>query len=385
MLRDNIPATSSDTIAHMVDTYAGKLMPGQQVQTFRNTDVAFSTRRIARGADVRPLQYADLRLVDYPIPSGDKTYDLYDYVSRNRIGGLLVMHGGALVLEQYELGLDPSTRWLSMSMAKSVSTTLVGLAIQDGFIESVDDLLTRYLPKLVGSAYDGVTIRELMQMTSGVHWDDTHTEPKSERRRMLELQIGQQPGAIMDYMAELPRSADPGSLWNYSTGETHVVGAIVHAATGQWLSDYLSARIWSRLGMESDATWWLEAPGGLEVAGSGIAATLRDYGRFAAFLLADGVIDGERVLPEGWVSEAGAPREVGGRQLNYGYMWWAVPGSDGSMADGAFSARGIFGQFMYINPARQVAIVVLSSRSKPKGAEAIIDNDFFNATLDALR
>ena len=369
----------------MVDLYAGQLMPDAQVKIFGQTERAFATRTVRSGTNVRRLgSEAAPGLPEFPIAANETQYDLYDYMSRNRVAGLLVMSGDTLIHEQYELGITAATRWLSMSMAKSVSTTLVGAAIQDGYITSVADPLTRYLPELAGSAYDGVSVRELMLMTSGVRGDDTHTNPASERRHMLNLQISQQPGAIMRYMASLPRAHAPGTFWNYSTGETHVVGALVRAATGKWLADYLSERIWSRIGTEADAEWWLEAPGGLEVAGSGLCATLRDYARFGRFILEGGVIDGERVLPADWTLEATRPREVGGQRLDYGYMWWPVPARDGSFADGAFSARGIFGQYIYLNPARRIQIVVLSARSKPKGAEAILDNDFFNAVVEAI-
>lgn len=377
--------TDAPVAALMVDVYSGRLMPDEQVRVFGQTERAFATRAVRRGAAVRALGGAPAAgLPEFPILANGTTYDLYDYMSRNRVAGLLVMQDDALVHEQYELGITAATRWLSMSMAKSVSTTLVGAAIRDGYIASVEDPLTRYLPELSGSGYDGVSIRALMQMTSGVQWDDTHTNPASERRRMLDLQIAQQPGAIMRYMAGLPRTSPPGTSWNYSTGETHVVGALVRAATGKWLADYLSERIWSRIGTEADAAWWLESPGGLEVAGSGLCATLRDYARFGRFILEGGVIDGEAVLPEGWTAEATSARDIGGQRLDYGYMWWAVPARDGSLADGAFSARGIFGQYIYLNPARRIQIVVLSARSKPKGAEAILDNDFFNSVVEAI-
>lgn len=368
----------------MTRLYAGQLMPEPQVHTLRNAWKAFPSRVIRRGGGVSPFVSAPHTLEDFPIRSGGQDYDLYDYVSRNRVSGLLILHRDKVVHERYELGHDPHTPWLSMSMAKSVTTTLVGAAIRDGHIRSVEEPLTRYLPVLSGSAYEGVSIRELLQMSSGVKWDDTHTDASTERRHMLELQLGQVPGSILGYVASLPRVAAPGTVWNYSTGETHVAGALVQAATGLWLSDYLSERIWSRLGMEHDAHWWLEAPDGLEVAGSGICATLRDYARFARFVLRGGVIGTDRVLPEGWLAEAGAARVLGGKTVNYGYMWWPVPDAAGSLADGAFSARGIFGQYMYINPAKDIVIVVLSSRSKPKLAEVIIDNDFFNAATEAL-
>jgi CubicO group peptidase (beta-lactamase class C family) len=365
--------------------YAGKLFPDVQVQTFREADRAFASRVVACGKSVYPLVRSERSFANLQIRSRGDDYDLFDYVSRNRVAGLLILQRTKVLFEHYEFGNDPTTRWLSMSMAKSISSVLVGAAIHDGLIGSVEDPIERYVPELSGSGYEGVSIRNLLQMTSGVRWDDTHTDPASERRRMLELQIAQQPGAITQLVGSLPRVAAPGTVWNYSTGETHLVGALIRSAVGKWLSDYLSERIWSRFGMESEATWWLESSEGLEVAGSGFNATLRDYARFGAFVMNDGVINGERVLPKGWMKESGMPRQVGGRRVDYGYMWWPVPQIDGSFSDGAYSARGIFGQFLYINPRHEVIIAVLSARSKPKGAEAILDNDFFNAVVSALR
>ncbi|HWV61126.1 MAG TPA: serine hydrolase [Sphingopyxis sp.] len=369
----------------IVDAYAGKLFPGEQFATFSATEKSFPTRTVSRGTgDVSALRPAATTLPDLPIVTGTESCDLIDYVSRNRLVGLTILKGGEIVHERYEGGLTPEMRWISMSMAKSVATTLIGAAIHDGYIGGVDDPLTEYLPVLRGSGYDGVSIRHLMRMTSGVEWDDTHTDPRSHRRHMLGLQVGGQHGAIMDYMATLPRIAEPGSVWNYSTGETHVVGALVKAATGKWLADYLSEKIWSRVGMQSDAYWWLEAPDGLEVAGSGLCATMRDYVRFGLFALNGGVAGGERVVPEGWFAEAGGAEHRGGDAFNYGYMWWPVPDRSGSFGDGAYSARGIFGQYIYINPARSILVTVLSSRAKPKFSEAIPDNDFFNAVVDAI-
>jgi CubicO group peptidase (beta-lactamase class C family) len=370
----------------IVRSYAGKSMPIEHQRTFVTPEMNFATRTVKAGAPVRPLTYSDRSLPDFPIVSNGATYDIYDYVSRNRISGLLVMKDDEVRLEHYDLGITEHTRWLSMSMAKSFSTTLVGAAIQDGFIKSVDEPLTTYLPEFNGTAFDGVTVKTLMQMTSGVKWSDDQTDANSERRQMLEIQIAQQSGAVMRYMAERPRAAPPGTQFCYSTGDTHVVGALIKAATGKWLSDYLSEKIWSKLGVEQDGAWWLEAPGGLEVAGSGFFATLRDYARFGRFILDDGVIDGERILPEGWVREAGSARQISGKRVDYGYMWWIVPNADGSLDDGAFTARGIFGQLMYINPKHRVICVVLGARSKPPTMinPAVSDNAFFNALVGAV-
>jgi CubicO group peptidase (beta-lactamase class C family) len=202
---------------------------------------------------------------------------------------------------------------------------------------------------------------------------------------MLEAQIAQQPGAIMDLMARLPRMGAPGTIWNYSTGETFVAGAVVRAAVDRPLAEYLSERIWTKAGMESDATWWLESPDGLEMGGTGLSATLRDYGRFGLFLMNGGSAGGEAILPEGWVRDAGSPKTIGGQAVAYGYMIWPIPASPGCANPGAFQAWGIYGQHIYVNPKERVVIVVWSALPKPTGKEVIPDADFFAAAAAALR
>jgi CubicO group peptidase (beta-lactamase class C family) len=189
---------------------------------------------------------------------------------------------------------------------------------------------------------------------------------------MLEAQIAQNPGQILDLMAALPRAAEPGARWNYSTGETHVAGALVAAATGRHAADYLSEKIWSRLGMQADANWWLESPDGLEVGGSGLSATLRDYARFGLFWLNDGAIDGERIVPEGWMAEATTPKVIGGRDVDYGYMFWPLHGR-------SYAAIGIFGQFIFVDPDRDLVVAMWSAQSKPVGREVVDEYEFFKA------
>ena len=152
---------------------------------------------------------------------------------------------------------------------------LIGDAIKDSYIKSINDPITVYLPKLAGSAYEGVTVRNLLQMASGVKWDETYTNPASDRRRMLEAQVAGKPGSILELMSKLPRAGEPGTIWNYNTGETQVVGELIRAAVKRPVAQYLSERIWSKFGMESDATWWVESPNGQEISGSGLSATLR--------------------------------------------------------------------------------------------------------------
>jgi hypothetical protein len=297
---------------------------------------------------------------------------------------LLVIKNGRIALENYRLGNDDRTRWVSWSLVKSISSTLLGAAIKDGYIGSLDEQVTKYLPQLAHSAYQGVSIRNLVQMASGVGWNEAYTDPASDRRHMLELQIQARPGAILSFMGTLPRVAPPGTRWNYSTGETHVLGALIRSAVKRPLAQYLSEKIWAKLGMEADATWWLESPGGLEVGGSGLSATLRDYGRFGVFVIGGGKAAGEQIVPAGWFPDAGMPKMVGGSLADYGYMWWSLGPSAGPIHRDAFEAIGIFGQFIYINPRHNVVIVVWSARPKPTGSGVFNDQDFFAAVVTAL-
>jgi CubicO group peptidase (beta-lactamase class C family) len=364
------------------EVYDGSLTSDIQVATFRHMDRLFPVRVVPHGDRILALPRRTQPLSTFEFTSGGKPYDLIDYLALNRVTGLLVLKRGEIALEDYEMGNTASTRWVSMSVAKTVTATLAGAALRDGHIKSLDEEVTAYVPQLAGSAYDGVSIRSLLEMASGVKWDETYTNPRSDRRRMLEAQILQRPGAILELMAALPRAGAPGTIWNYSTGETTVAGAVVAAAVGRPLADYLSERIWSRAGMESDATWWLESPHGLEVGGSGLCATLRDYGRFGLFLMNGGIAAGEKILPDGWLREACSPRMIGGTPSAYGYLVWPL---EAPVHEGAFEARGIFGQRIYINPREQVVIVVWAAQPKPTGSAVIADCDFFAAATAALR
>jgi hypothetical protein len=243
--------------------------------------------------------------------------------------------------------------------------------------------VTKYVPALKGGAYEGVRVRNVIQMASGVKWDETYTDLKSDRRKLLEIQLQQKPGSILAFMSSLPKAGAPGTIWNYNTGETFVVGAVLEGATHKPLANYLSEKIWKPWGMESDAKWQLESPNGAGWAGGGLAATLRDFGRIGLLVLADGVIGGKRIVPQGWFDVAGSGKEIGGRHEDYGYLWWTFPKGD-AVHEGAFQAEGIFGQHIYINRKEKVVIVVLSARPKPTGSTAINDLAFFGAVVKTL-
>lgn len=376
---------STEPIATVREVYDGKFLPDIGANTFRNIDRLFSTRTVENGSHVYPLPASDKDISSLKIESNGRSYDLYDYLAINRVSGLLAIKDGEIAYETYQLGNTEKTRWMSMSIAKSITATLIGAAIKDGYIESLDSRLIDYIPSLVGTAYDGVTVQQVLQMTSGAGWVETYTDRTSDRRELLEAQIAQEEGGMLKVMANLQRVAEPGSRWNYSTGETQVAAELLHAAIERPISEYLTEKIWANMGMESQASWWLESPDGIEVGGSGFSATLRDYGRFGLFLLNEGVVNGASVLPEGWVERASRPNVINGKEVEYGFMLWPEMNAKGSIHEDAFEAVGIFGQFIYVNPRENVVIVVWSARSKPEASTVIADPDFFAAITRALR
>jgi CubicO group peptidase (beta-lactamase class C family) len=366
------------------EMFDGAMRPDVEVNTFSHSDKLFPVRVVKHGGKVRELPRAKTPLKNVRFESGGKAYDLFDYLSLNRVAGLLVLKNGEIVLEDYELGAGPETRWTSFSMAKSVVSTMVGAALKDGSLASLDDPVTKYVLALKGGAYEGVTVRNVIQMASGVKWDETYTDPKSDRRRLLDIQLARKPGSVLAFMNGLQRAGAPGTIWNYNTGETAVVGAVLEGATKKPLAEYVSEKIWKPWGMEADAEWWLESPNGMAWGGSGLEARLRDFGRIGLLAAADGKIDGKSVAPEGWFDEAGSGKEVGGKRVEYGYLWWTFPKGD-AVHDGAFEARGIFGQHMYVNPREKVVVVVWSARPKPTGATVVDDRAFFGAVVKELR
>jgi CubicO group peptidase (beta-lactamase class C family) len=360
-------------------------MPDIQANTFRNIDRLFATRTVKRGTSVFPLPHSDTPIESLSFESAGQRFDLFDYTSLNRISGIVAIKNGEIVYETYQLGNDEDSRWMSMSVVKSMTAILIGAAIQDGYIKSIDDDVADYVTELRGTAYDGVSVRHLLKMASGVQWNETYTDPTSDRRALLEAQIAQQPGGMLRVMAALSRAAEPGTRWNYSTGETQVVAALVAAATGKTLADYLSEKVWANFGMEADANWWLDSPKGTEVGGSGLSATLRDYARFGVFLLNGGTVGTEQVLPEGWIEAASTPKMIGNAVEPYGYMFWPVEDTEAEIHRGAYEALGIFGQGIYVNPRENVVIAIWSARSKPLGSTPIKDLDLFAAICEAVR
>jgi CubicO group peptidase (beta-lactamase class C family) len=328
--------------------------PDQQVVGYRNMEKIDPSRVIRRGPHVRPLPMAATR-IDPTWRWNGRTFDVASYMTRMRTSGVIVLKDGRVALERYGLGRHPDDRWISFSVAKSVTSTLIGAAIQDGYIKGLDAPVTDYIPELKGSAYDGVTISQLLTMTSGVKWNEDYSDPHSDVAQAggAVLEPGVNP--IVSYMRRLPRADPPGTRWAYKTGETDLAGVLVSNAVGRPLADYLSEKIWAPFGMEQDATW-VEDVAGHERGGCCISMTLRDYARFGQFMLEGGKAGGVPVVPPGWVADATsehAKLPPGEGDLGYGYFWWLVPGG--------YAAEGIFGQEVFVYPDDGVVIAINSA------------------------
>jgi CubicO group peptidase (beta-lactamase class C family) len=298
---------------------------------------------------VRPLPPHARSLEDLTFEVGDVRLSLSDYMARSRTAGLLILKGGEIALERYGIGSCPERRQTSYSIAKSITATLVGAALHDGAIGSLNDRCDLYLPQLRCSAYEGVTVRNVMQMCSGVAWSE-EDDGQADAGRLHRALASRRPGSILDLACSLPRAQPQGAVFNYSTVESCVLGAVVAAATGRPLADYCAETIWRPAGMEANGYWVLEAQ---EMGGFGVSARLRDVGRFGLLVLEDGeAFNGRRSCrPAGATSPASPtarPRaSVGacpGSPMGYGYHWWALPHLPTGIHAGAFLAIGAFGQ-----------------------------------------
>jgi len=314
-----------------------------------------------------------------PLPPGPPlklALDVEAYMAGQRSAALLVLHDGKLRLERYGLDFDRSGRWTSFSVAKSITSTLVGAAIRDGHIRSMDDKVSDYIPEMKGSAYDDVSIRQLLTMTSGIQWNEDYADPNSDVARFNNHQPEEGVDALVSYLRRLPREAPAGTRWHYSTGETNLVGILVGAATKKPLSEYLSEKVWKPAGMEQQATWILSRTG-TEISGCCIQAATRDFARFGLFVLNGARVDGQSIVPEGWLAEATSERTgIGVPGRGYGYQWWTY-------ADGSFAARGIFGQGLFIDPKRR--IVIASSANWGGGARDSTANEAREAFYRAVQ
>ncbi|MBC7841907.1 MAG: serine hydrolase [Gemmatimonadaceae bacterium] len=328
----------------------------QKVASFPVMDTLFPAHIARRGPTVRALPTGLPLTTLTPTPAAQQALD--DFIVSQQVAGLLILHNGNVRLERYALGQTANSRWTSWSIAKSVTQLLVGAAIKDGYISSIDALVTAYIPQLRGTAYDGVTVRQMLTMTSGVAWNENYTDPNSDIVRFTRYIPVQGLDANVGFASTLRREAAPGSRWQYKTPESNLLGSLVIAATNRPLATYLSEKVWAPYGMERDATWLVDHVGH-EQGGAGFQATLRDFARFGQLMLDNGVVNGQSVVPAGWIDAATRTRYgIGVPGRGYGYQFWTFD-------DGTYQARGLWGQLIHIDPARHLVVVVIGAWTQP--------------------
>jgi CubicO group peptidase (beta-lactamase class C family) len=336
-------------------------------------DSFFLTRTVKAGPKAHALGHG---LPFAAFATGGRRADELDrFMSEERVRGILVLQDGRVRMERYLPPHSGATRWNSFSIAKSITSTLVGAAIKDGGIRSLDDPVTRYIKALRGSAYDDVTVRQLLTMTSGVRWNEDYTDADSDVARMYALAPDPGYDMTVSYVRRLPREAPAGTKWVYKTSETNLVGVLVAEATGKPLADYLSEKIWRAYPMERDAEWMIDDVGH-EQGGCCLAMTLRDYGRFGQFVLDGARVDGRPVVPDNWLAEATRTQVSTGAGTGYGYQWW-------TREDGTFEGRGIYGQTLHIDRARRLVIVFNSATAQPTGRPSGQARQTFIAAIKA--
>lgn len=272
-----------------------------------------------------------------------------EYMASQHTSGLVILQDGKIRFERYGQEFDADGRWTSFSVAKSFTSTLVGAAVQDGYIKSLEDKVSQYIPDLRGSAYDDVTIRQLLTMSSGVRWNEDYEDPEADVAKFNKAKADPGVDATVSFMRKLPRAHPPGTVWHYNTGETNLIGVLVSSATGKSLAQYLEETIWHPAGMAATATW-LQGKTGHEIAGCCLQAATRDFARFGLFVLANGNVGGKQIVPEDWFSQATRKQmDIGVPGKGYGFQWWTYD-------DGAVAAQGIFGQGIFIDPQRRLVI-----------------------------
>jgi len=293
-----------------------------------------------------------------------QTYETQAFLETTDTAALLVLKNGEIIYENYWLTGGPNVNWLSMSVAKSFVSATLGIAVDEGFVKSIEQPITDYVPSLAGSAYDGVRIKDILQMSSGARWNEDYSDPDSDVMRFAEIfALG---GSLNEFTATLQRQRPPGTFNQYNSADTQALAMLISQATGRSLTDYMTEKLWLPMGPENDAYWMLDAEG-VEMAFGGLNATARDYAKLGELFRLKGRRDGRQIVPEAWVHASitpDAPHLMAGNNPNsdypmgYGLQWWVPEGTEGE-----FSAIGVYNQFIFVNPTRNTVIVKLSANN----------------------
>jgi CubicO group peptidase (beta-lactamase class C family) len=342
--------------------YADSFKPDVIDQNFRSLFVKYPSIRVPKSALASPLEKQE-RPVPENYSFAGENRSVEDWIERTQTTGLIVIRDGAIVHERYLRGNGPETQSIAMSLSKSFVSALVGRAVEDGLID-ISQPVDSYAPVLAEGGYKGVSVRNVLQMSSGIGFNEDYGDLNSDIVRYI-IQILR--GSVTEFTAHLKNDIPQGTVNRYVSADTQVLGLVLEGATGKPLADYFNEVLWSKLGTEADA-YWLADQKGEAIAAGGLNAVLRDYARFGLLYLNEGrTLSGEQIVPVDWVKASTTPDAPhlmpgrddgrGGKTYGYGYQWWIPAERKG----GDFTGVGIYGQFIYINPERKVVIAKTSA------------------------
>jgi CubicO group peptidase (beta-lactamase class C family) len=360
-----------------------------KVGTFSSMEQVFWSREVAAGPTPYPLSRSEATFsVQYPY--NGQTLSLDDFLERQRVTGLLILKGDQIVVERYQYDRQPEHRFASMSMAKTVTALLIGIALKEERISSLDDPAEKYAPDLKGTAYGPVPIRHLLRMSSGAKWSDRVVAGQATDIAQLTADTFYRRGrGGASALARVKDSvAPPGTVFNYASAETFALGLVLRGAIHGDIATYMAERLWKPLGAESAASW-LTDWSGTEVAFCCINARLRDYGRLGLLMANDGTWNGQEIVPRQFMLEATdatrqpdylKPRRAS-QFFGYGYQTWLYP-----YRTRTFQARGLFGQEIIVQPDSKIVVVITSVNRTPDTANDVFveRNYFVGAVLKAL-
>lgn len=313
----------------------------------------------------RPCLFDQGTPIDLPkeFEFAGKKFGTENFLEDTETAALLVLHNGKLRHESYRLTGGQDVKWLSMSVAKSIVSSLIGIALDEGSIDSIEQPITDYVPALRDSAYDGVRIKDVLQMSSGARWDENYSDQNSDVVRFAAT-FGRG-DSLDEFTATLVREFEPGTVNRYNSADTQALGMLLRQATGQTITDYTRDKIWQPMGAESEA-YWLCDNDGMEMVFGGFNATARDYAKIGELYRQNGFLNNRQIVPASWVGAStiadgdhvqpgnGTPGEFD--NVGYGYQWWLPDGDSGE-----FIAVGVYNQFVYVNPAYNLVVVKLSA------------------------
>ena len=341
-----------------------------QYQKFNRVYELFPTSNLAPSNNPSSFEIESMIELPNSFVYESRSVEVNEYLDRTDVSALLILKDGKIRYENYWLSGGREVKWISMSVGKSFVSALVGIALDQGHIKSIQDPVTIYVPQLKDSAYDGVSIKDILQMSSGASWNEDYGDPNSDINRSVRIfALG---GSLDEFAASLTNENEPGTFNRYNSTDTQVLGMLLREATGTSVTEFMQEMLWDPIGAEDNAYWLLDSEN-MEVAYGGLNATARDYAKLGELYRLRGRMNNKQIIPEKWVEESvrpDAPHLMPGENsmsdypLGYGYQWW-IPDESGD-----YMAIGVYNQFIYVSPKNNSVVVQLAA-NKIYGVDAI--------------